>query len=80
MAAFHIFASYTVIFLKQLEFDFSSFFFAQNIQLLLRQDQVDNLNSSFTFEPGSFDLVNSRLVASGLNRQRWPRYVRDIVR
>lgn len=43
-------------------------------------EQVDDLNRRFTFSSGSFDLVQSRLVASGINRSRWPTYIRDIVR
>ncbi|PGH27955.1 hypothetical protein AJ80_00209 [Polytolypa hystricis UAMH7299] len=42
--------------------------------------QLDDLNRTFTFPPNYFDLVHSRMVASGLNQQRWPRYVRDIAR
>ncbi|KAL1976771.1 hypothetical protein VTN31DRAFT_3053 [Thermomyces dupontii] len=42
--------------------------------------QVDDLNRSFTFPSGHFDLVHSRLVASGINRARWTSYVRDLVR
>ncbi|KLJ05733.1 hypothetical protein EMPG_10823 [Blastomyces silverae] len=42
--------------------------------------QVDDLNRTFTFPPNHFDLVHSRLLASGLHRQRWPRYIRDIKR
>ncbi|OXV10883.1 hypothetical protein Egran_01356 [Elaphomyces granulatus] len=42
--------------------------------------QVDDLNKSFTFQPNRFDLVHSRLVASGINRSRWPSYIRDLVR
>ncbi|KAI9775044.1 MAG: hypothetical protein M1839_001596 [Geoglossum umbratile] len=42
--------------------------------------QVDDLNSSFTFRPNRFDLVQSRLVAGGINRARWPTYMQDIVR
>ncbi|EEQ91279.1 uncharacterized protein BDCG_06399 [Blastomyces dermatitidis ER-3] len=40
--------------------------------------QVDDLNRPFTFKPNYFDVVHSRLVASGLHRQRWPSYIRDI--
>ncbi|ODH37363.1 hypothetical protein ACO22_02638 [Paracoccidioides brasiliensis] len=40
--------------------------------------QVDDLNRTFTFPPNHFDLVHSRLIASGLNSQRWPRYIQDI--
>ncbi|KAK2733755.1 hypothetical protein FQN57_001942 [Myotisia sp. PD_48] len=42
--------------------------------------QVDDLNRHFTFQVNQFDLIHSRLVASGLNKERWPRYLRDIVR
>uniref|UniRef100_A0A093V652 Phosphoethanolamine N-methyltransferase 3 n=1 Tax=Talaromyces marneffei PM1 TaxID=1077442 RepID=A0A093V652_TALMA len=42
--------------------------------------QVDNLNRPFTFPSRHFDLVHSRLVASGLDRSRWSSYVRDLVR
>ncbi|KMU73745.1 hypothetical protein CISG_03795 [Coccidioides immitis RMSCC 3703] len=42
--------------------------------------QVDDLNRHFTFGYNQFDLVHSRLVASGINQDRWPRYLRDIVR
>ncbi|KAK2795940.1 hypothetical protein FQN51_009598 [Onygenales sp. PD_10] len=42
--------------------------------------QVDDLNRTFTFQQNHFDLVHSRLLASGLNKQRWPRYIRDIKR
>ncbi|KUL83460.1 hypothetical protein ZTR_10930 [Talaromyces verruculosus] len=42
--------------------------------------QVDNLNRPFTFPSRHFDLVHSRLVASGLDRSRWSSYIRDLVR
>ncbi|KAI1986315.1 hypothetical protein LOZ53_004733 [Ophidiomyces ophidiicola] len=42
--------------------------------------QVDDLNRHFTFRANEFDLVHSRLVAAGINQQRWLRYMRDIVR
>ncbi|KAL4897926.1 S-adenosyl-L-methionine-dependent methyltransferase [Aspergillus ambiguus] len=42
--------------------------------------QVDDLNHPFTFPSNHFDLVNSRLVATGINRTRWPGYIRDIKR
>ncbi|CRG86860.1 hypothetical protein PISL3812_03872 [Talaromyces islandicus] len=42
--------------------------------------QIDNLNRPFTFRSRYFDLVHSRLVAPGINRARWPSYVRDLVR
>ncbi|PGH10984.1 hypothetical protein AJ79_05135 [Helicocarpus griseus UAMH5409] len=42
--------------------------------------QVDDLNRPFTFPTNYFDLVNSRLVASGLDKTRWPRYMQDIKR
>ncbi|KAI9844445.1 MAG: hypothetical protein M1838_002181 [Thelocarpon superellum] len=41
---------------------------------------LDDLNKRFTFPPNSFDLVHSRLVANGINRDRWPQYLRDIKR
>ncbi|EEP77590.1 conserved hypothetical protein [Uncinocarpus reesii 1704] len=41
---------------------------------------VDDLNRHFTFGYSQFDLVHSRLVASGINQQRWPHYMRDIVK
>ncbi|KAI9741701.1 MAG: hypothetical protein M1834_000086 [Cirrosporium novae-zelandiae] len=42
--------------------------------------QLDDLNEPFTFHSNTFDVVHSRLVASGINRDRWPGYVRDISR
>ncbi|KAH8691402.1 S-adenosyl-L-methionine-dependent methyltransferase [Talaromyces proteolyticus] len=42
--------------------------------------QIDDLNRSFTFPSRHFDLVHSRLVASGINRSRWTSYIRDLVR
>ncbi|KAL2788906.1 S-adenosyl-L-methionine-dependent methyltransferase [Aspergillus keveii] len=42
--------------------------------------QVDDLNRPFTFSSNSFDLVHSRLLAAGINRARWPSYIRDIKR
>ncbi|KAJ6262429.1 hypothetical protein Dda_3237 [Drechslerella dactyloides] len=39
--------------------------------------QVDDLNEPFNFKPGEFDFVHSRLVAPGINRSRWPSYLRD---
>ncbi|KAL4957131.1 S-adenosyl-L-methionine-dependent methyltransferase [Aspergillus filifer] len=42
--------------------------------------QVDDLNRPFTFPSNYFDLVHSRLLAAGINRSRWPTYVRDIKR
>ncbi|KAL4916958.1 S-adenosyl-L-methionine-dependent methyltransferase [Aspergillus aurantiobrunneus] len=42
--------------------------------------QVDDLNRPFTFSPNYFDLVHSRLLAAGINRSRWPSYIRDIKR
>ncbi|KAJ5666808.1 hypothetical protein N7462_011217 [Penicillium macrosclerotiorum] len=42
--------------------------------------QVDDLNRTFTFPSDHFDLVHSRLLATGINRARWPSYIRDIVR
>ncbi|MCJ1244978.1 hypothetical protein MMC30_002179 [Trapelia coarctata] len=42
--------------------------------------QLDDLNEPFTFESNRFDLVHSRLVGSGINKRRWPSYIRDILR
>ncbi|KAJ5124011.1 uncharacterized protein N7515_007836, partial [Penicillium bovifimosum] len=42
--------------------------------------QVDDLNRRFTFPANHFDLVHSRLLATGINRSRWPSYLHDIVR
>ncbi|KKK13755.1 hypothetical protein ARAM_001665, partial [Aspergillus rambellii] len=42
--------------------------------------QVDDLNRPFTFSSNYFDLVNSRLLAAGINRTRWSSYIRDIKR
>ncbi|CDM31683.1 unnamed protein product [Penicillium roqueforti FM164] len=42
--------------------------------------QVDDLNRRFTFPANHFDLVHSRLLATGINRSRWPSYLLDIVR
>lgn len=42
--------------------------------------QVDNLNRRFTFPSNYFDLVHSRLLATGIDRNRWRSYIRDIKR
>jgi len=42
--------------------------------------QLDDLNQPFTFRSNTFDLVHSRLVGGGIHRNRWPAYIRDIVR
>ena len=42
--------------------------------------QLDDLNQPFTFPSDIFDLVQSRLVAGGINSARWPTYVKDIAR
>ncbi|KAI1409344.1 S-adenosyl-L-methionine-dependent methyltransferase [Hypoxylon sp. FL1857] len=41
---------------------------------------VDNLNMPLQFNSNHFDLVNSRLVAGGIDRNRWQAYMRDILR
>ncbi|KAI0597947.1 hypothetical protein F4775DRAFT_592939 [Biscogniauxia sp. FL1348] len=41
---------------------------------------VDDLNMPFQFRSNHFDLINSRLVAGGINNSRWTGYVRDIFR
>lgn len=43
-------------------------------------DQVDDLNCRFTFPSNHFDLVHSSLLATGINRARWPSYLADIRR
>ncbi|KAL8938389.1 MAG: hypothetical protein Q9211_003219 [Gyalolechia sp. 1 TL-2023] len=40
--------------------------------------QLDDINRPFTFDANSFDFVNSRLIGGGINRARWPGYLRDI--
>ncbi|MCJ1335609.1 hypothetical protein MMC09_000881 [Bachmanniomyces sp. S44760] len=42
--------------------------------------QLDDLNRRFTFPTNSFDLIHSRLVVGGINRGRWPSYLRDMFR
>lgn len=34
----------------------------------------------FTFNPNHFDLVHSRLMAGGINADRWATYMADILR
>ncbi|KAK0650642.1 Secondary metabolism regulator laeA [Lasiodiplodia hormozganensis] len=55
----------------------------------LPDDQPDNLwieawdlNQTLTptYKPNEYDLIHSRLVAPGIKRDRWPRYIRDIVK
>ncbi|KAI1470837.1 S-adenosyl-L-methionine-dependent methyltransferase [Daldinia caldariorum] len=41
---------------------------------------VDNLNMPLSFPSNHFDLVNSRLVAGGIDRNRWQDYMCDILR
>jgi hypothetical protein len=36
------------------------------------------LNDVFTFEKGYFDLVQSRLVTGGINKDRWKSYIQDL--
>ncbi|GAQ06613.1 hypothetical protein ALT_3934 [Aspergillus lentulus] len=47
---------------------------------LTSHDQVDDLNRRFTFPSNHFDLVHSSLLATGINRARWPSYLADIRR
>ncbi|KAK0619843.1 S-adenosyl-L-methionine-dependent methyltransferase [Immersiella caudata] len=42
--------------------------------------QVDDLNSPSTFQSNYFDLVHSRMMAGGINSNRWPSYMSDILR
>lgn len=44
------------------------------------EPQLDDINLPFTFEPNTFDLVQSRMVGGGINTSRWPSYLRDIKR
>ncbi|KAI4163323.1 MAG: hypothetical protein LQ342_003058 [Letrouitia transgressa] len=41
---------------------------------------LDDINRPFTFPSNKFDVVHSRLVGGGINRTRWPNYLRDIKR
>ncbi|KAI1767368.1 hypothetical protein GGR53DRAFT_463469 [Hypoxylon sp. FL1150] len=41
---------------------------------------VDNLNMPLQFHSNHFDLINSRLLAGGIDRNRWHGYMRDILR
>jgi hypothetical protein len=41
---------------------------------------MDDLNKAFTERPNQYDLVSSRGVGGGINRERWPSYIRDIKR
>ncbi|KAH9887101.1 hypothetical protein F4778DRAFT_786402 [Xylariomycetidae sp. FL2044] len=41
---------------------------------------IDDLNMPFQFRSNHFDLINSRLVAGGINTHRWTAYIRDIFR
>ncbi|KAL9015248.1 MAG: hypothetical protein Q9173_000134 [Seirophora scorigena] len=45
---------------------------------LLPPHELDDINHAFTFDANSFDFVHSRLVGGGINRGRWPAYLRDI--
>jgi len=42
--------------------------------------QVDDLNQPFNFRSNQFDLVHSRLMAGGIDRERWPTYIQDMVK
>lgn len=42
--------------------------------------EVADLNEKIDFKGESFDLVNSRFIAGGLARHRWPGYLSDIFR
>ncbi|EAW14003.1 class I SAM-dependent methyltransferase [Aspergillus clavatus NRRL 1] len=42
--------------------------------------QIDDLNRRFTFPSNHFDLVHSRLLATGINHNRWPSYLADMKR
>ncbi|PYH78144.1 S-adenosyl-L-methionine-dependent methyltransferase [Aspergillus uvarum CBS 121591] len=42
--------------------------------------QIDDLNRPFTFPSNHFDLVHSRMQATGIDRARWLSYIWDIKR
>ncbi|RPB02032.1 S-adenosyl-L-methionine-dependent methyltransferase [Choiromyces venosus 120613-1] len=42
--------------------------------------QVDDLNEPFTFHTNEFDFIHSRNVVTGINKGRWPSYVKDCAR
>ncbi|KAI9821314.1 MAG: hypothetical protein M1827_004050 [Pycnora praestabilis] len=42
--------------------------------------QLDDLNQSFTYPRNTFDLVHSRLITGGINKSRWPGYLRDVLK
>ncbi|PYI33184.1 S-adenosyl-L-methionine-dependent methyltransferase [Aspergillus indologenus CBS 114.80] len=42
--------------------------------------QIDDLNRPFTFPSNHFDLVHSRMQATGIDRARWMSYIWDIKR
>ncbi|XRM39065.1 hypothetical protein ABZX51_002444 [Aspergillus tubingensis] len=55
--------------------DDDDFDVAENLEF-----QVDDLNRPFTFPPRYFDLVNSRMMATGIDGSRWSSYIQDIKR
>ncbi|PYH74613.1 class I SAM-dependent methyltransferase [Aspergillus vadensis CBS 113365] len=55
--------------------DDEDFDVAENLEF-----QVDDLNRPFTFPPKYFDLVNSRMMATGIDGSRWSSYIQDIKR
>jgi hypothetical protein len=42
--------------------------------------EVAELNEKLDFDSGSFDLINSRFIAGGVARHRWPGYLSDLFR
>ncbi|KAK8042683.1 S-adenosyl-L-methionine-dependent methyltransferase [Apiospora phragmitis] len=45
----------------------------------LHLEQAD-LNEGLAYHDNTFDLVHSRLLAGGINAERWPSYLRDLHR
>ncbi|KAK8079867.1 S-adenosyl-L-methionine-dependent methyltransferase, partial [Apiospora hydei] len=45
----------------------------------LHLEQAD-LNEGLAYRDNTFDLVHSRLLAGGINTERWPSYLRDLYR
>lgn len=44
--------------------------------------ECDDLNQSLTdvYEENTFDVIQSRFVEAGIHKNRWPSYVRDLVK
>ena len=42
--------------------------------------QIGNLNESLPYRANRFDLVSSRVVGAGIDKDRWDAYIDEIVR